>query len=732
VYKRLSTILLIILSASLIAVPVAASGPAADGGPPPLFSPAPAPASPQMVDAGTAILASAYVTLNQADFSGQEQIRLNLLPDVDLVATRRRAEYPFPGAWNWAGQVDGDPWSEVTFASVDGVLTGNIRTGGAFYQVNAAGDGLYRINQLDPLGFPDEQAVPAPRPPAPAQALAPAQAQDDGSTFDVLIVYTANAASAAAASGGILNKINLAVSESNTGYANSQIIPRMRLVHSAQVGYSENNFNWYTTLDLLWKKGDGYMDEVHTLRDAYGADLVSLVVGDSYNNTCGMGWLIGGQPVATTDEAYAFSVVALPCFTGNYSLAHETGHNLGSAHDRSNAVDPGSYPYSYGYQAPDRAFRTIMAYECTGGHCPRINHWSNPGISYNGQPTGISSGTATAADNHLSVNNNRLAVSNFRQAKTDVTGPQITFNTLQANRWYNSDTTVSWTVTDASAGVDYFKWGWDTPIPINQVNASLGSTTLSAAGQGKHTLYVDAWDKAANKGSASLGWLGYDPLAPGILSISPGCSASDRQWQNTCRVPVFTWSASDPGANPSGIAAYQYAWGPQVQASPGANTTSTGYSPPAFAPVDGVGQYYLSLKTYDWAGNISGLATYGVWYDGAPPTLQPTINFGARYVTTSTVTIQPGGQDSASGLKSLLISDDGLAWHTQPYANSVSWTLTGPVGALNTVYLKLEDNLGNRSAAFPVSVCREASGAPAHPAGCWQSRYLPLVSRPVH
>src|SRR5262249_24350025 len=175
--------------------------------------------------------------------------------------------------------------------------------------------------------------------------------------------------------------IALAVSESNTGYGNSNVTQRLRLVHTAEVEYSEAGFDWTTTLDRLTNTSDGFMDEVHTLRDTYGADAVVLIVNDMA--FCGQALLM--TTVSNSFKTFAFSLVSRVCAAGNYSFAHELGHNMGSHHDRANADGLGAYPYSFGYQAPDKAFRTIMAYNCGGDGCPRGNHWSNPEVIVGGQ-----------------------------------------------------------------------------------------------------------------------------------------------------------------------------------------------------------------------------------------------------------------------------------------------------------------------------------------------------------
>ena len=72
-------------------------------------------------------------------------------------------------------------------------------------------------------------------------------------------------------------------------------------------------------------KGDGYMDEVHALRDQHKADISALIVHDP--NGCGL-----SAAVAPPADR-AFTVVHHECAALSYSLAHEIGHLIGARHD---------------------------------------------------------------------------------------------------------------------------------------------------------------------------------------------------------------------------------------------------------------------------------------------------------------------------------------------------------------------------------------------------------------
>ena len=180
----------------------------------------------------------------------------------------------------------------------------------------------------------------------------------------MLVVYTPAARTAAGSDANLLARINLGVTETNTAYANSGVIPRLRLVGAEAVPYTESG-NLVTDLDALTYTADGLIDAVHARRNALGADLVQLMVGDADTAaTCGVAWLM---PVLSPGFASnAFSVTAYPCISPNYTFGHELGHNMGSHHAPEDGASGALYPYSFGYKHPGNVFRTVMAYNCPG------------------------------------------------------------------------------------------------------------------------------------------------------------------------------------------------------------------------------------------------------------------------------------------------------------------------------------------------------------------------------
>lgn len=354
-------------------------------------------------------------------------LRLQLFDNVDFnVVLAQTTKSIDRDIITWSGFIDGMADSQVIIVRYGDVVAGNITTSnGGVYQIRYAGNRYHVVREMDLRAFP--AAHPAAGLPekdlinaAPTRRYdvsnAPPSHEDSDSAIDVMVLYTPAARSAVGGTSAIHALIELAVAEANEGYANSDVTQRLRLVHTEEVAYTEPKNSTFTkALQALTLDSDGQMDEIHALRDTHGADLVSLVIDD--RNYCGLGWQ-NNKP-SPSDERWAFSVVMHACIAGNYSLAHELGHNMGAKHDRLNANDSG-LPYAYGYQDSSEDFRTIMAYNCDSW-CPRINHWSNPRVTVNGKPTGVDQSDLDAADNHLALDKTYKTVARWRTKSTTTT-----------------------------------------------------------------------------------------------------------------------------------------------------------------------------------------------------------------------------------------------------------------------------------------------------------------------
>ncbi len=318
------------------------------------------------------------------------------------------------------GRALGFPLSEVAFAWDGNIAAGTINLGnGEIYRLRHVTKGTHAFEQLpseylpegEPLYLTGDQARHANSNRFLNRDVATAdQAQSEKITIDILVLYTEAAEEAMGGAEGTQNTLKLAEQESNSGFLNSLINMEFRIVHGHKIDFDESTYSFSDMLGSLTLKSDGVMDEVHALRDLYGADVVTLIVdrpllcGKTYQNT-------GGY---ADFSPFAFVVVHQSCMTGYYSFSHEIGHVMGSQHNRTSAGSNPVFPFGYGYQDPTNKFRTIMAYNCPVS-CTRINHWSNPAVSFQGGlPMGISASSAHGAHNSLSLAQMAPIVAQFR------------------------------------------------------------------------------------------------------------------------------------------------------------------------------------------------------------------------------------------------------------------------------------------------------------------------------
>ena len=360
-------------------------------------------------------------------------LTLNLFDDVTLTAIFDSVEaHELTGnGFIWHGHVNGQPeGSEVILVVGDGQMAGQVRTYGELYHIAYAG-GVHAINQLDERVFDERHVnpiVPDIDLPTVADTTPPEASANSFTQIDLMVVYTAKARAIFGGASATQNAIQLAVAAVNQAYINSGVNARQRLVHVAEVNYDEDTGDWFIIDDEevylngegedlyhLQDPSDGHMDNVHSLRNTYNADVVTLLTNNNAQY-CGIGYQMRGtdQP-SYSFEAWAFNVVIAECLPGGRTLAHEIGHNMGAAHNyEASAGNSGLHADSYGYWSPDGAFRTIMSYTSycpVATPCVSINYFSNNTRTFGGRPLGDSN-----ANNVATLNQTAPVVSGFRGA----------------------------------------------------------------------------------------------------------------------------------------------------------------------------------------------------------------------------------------------------------------------------------------------------------------------------
>jgi peptidyl-Asp metalloendopeptidase len=634
-------------------------------------------------------------------------VRMELFDGQAYAAVLDRFEQLSMTSYNWIGHIPEVVGSEVTFAVVDGIMFGNIRFIDALYQVRYSEEGVQILKEVDLRSFaPEKEPIPVQLPPESATQPKDSASADDGSMIDVLVVYDAAAASAVGGTSAMTALINTAIAESNTGYGNGGVTQRIRLVHAEQVTYNETGFDWETTLDRLRGTSDGYMDNVHTLRDTYGADEVVLLVND--HAFCGLAYMM--TSLSNSFKTQSFAVVDQSCATGYYSFAHEMGHNMGAHHDRYVAAEDGLYSYSHGYIAPSHAWRTIMAYGDGCSSCTRINYWSNPDNTYGGVATGVNYLAGNSADNRRTLNNSAFTVANFRAsvggvpAAATLISPSGTISTTTPTYTWNAVSNATYYelyVNDSATSGKIAYWYTASAVGCPSGTGTCSTAPSTALASGAATWWIQTYNS-----------YGYGPWSSGMaFNVSTGgvpgaATLISPSGTISTTMPTYTWYAvsnatyyelyvSDSAT--SGKIAYWYTASavgcpsgtgtcsltPSTALASGAATwwidtyNSYGYGPwssgMAFNVSGGVpgaatlispsGTISTTMPTYTWYA-VSNATWYGLWVNDSA-----TSGKIQTWYTASAVGC-PSGTGTCSVTPSTTLASGSAMWWIDTYNSS--------------------------------------------------------------
>jgi hypothetical protein len=264
-------------------------------------------------------------------------------------------------------------------------------------------------------------------------------------TIDLMIVYTDAAEQWAAGSG--FGSINAVIAEamnlSQFALDNSNVFIELRLVHVYKTDYDETQLDPQSGMTHLRRltaskdnnpfgdEFDGYMEEVHDLRDHCGADLVALFLSEP--GTGGTAWRL---TTTLGSPGFGFSINRVQQMGNSYTLIHEIGHNMGNAHCRDQATQQagligGIFEYSTGYRwhGTSGSFATVMSY--TEGTYTLIPHFSNPDVMWENEPTGTYFEQYGPSDNARSMREIKAVIANYRLTMVDPPSMTASENSIE-------------------------------------------------------------------------------------------------------------------------------------------------------------------------------------------------------------------------------------------------------------------------------------------------------------
>jgi hypothetical protein len=456
-----------------------------------------------------------------------DSVRLNLPGQAEQSVLLDRLERHDSGNVTWIGHLQGrsDDYRVIVTLGANGAI-GQMLLPDAAYRIEPnqvvapamAGEEAFVPGHNDGLALP-----PAKRPARVEAAGDNLFAATTSTRIDVLVLYTAGLP--ARYSGGIDALIDHLVAISNQAYIDSGIAIQIHLVGKIATNYGEDTDNDQALTDLT-DASDIALTKVPDWRSKYGADLVTLVrpFNKAYMNSCGVGWVNGGGGTSF-DPGYGYSVVSYgksldgqSYLCSDYTFTHELGHNMGAAHDRTQAkIDnggvaptsypggfPGAYNYSYGYGLSG-SFGTIMSYIT-----PRIGKFSSPDLTYNGYPIGAAITQLTlSANNALTLNNTRGYVAAFMPTVVDppLTGIALTTASVRVG----TAVTISPVPSAAALGTCSSDNGSVASVSGNSIaTLAAGTANISCGGFSASLtvlppLPVQAFSVAADQQAASNG-----------------------------------------------------------------------------------------------------------------------------------------------------------------------------------------------------------------------------------
>jgi hypothetical protein len=335
--------------------------------------------------------------------AGPPRITLALAGDTEITASRVGG-HGGPEGGVWRGTVEETGGQVALMWWKDGSVVGTVQNGGRLYSIRPLGGSLHAVVALSEDHMPPDHApdvlvsskdrfghsnavlalraitsgLPRRDPVLPPRDAARAQAAGTGEVvIDVMVAYTGKAA--AHYSDIRRDLIEFAIEDANASFRMSNLGHiKLRLVHTHATDYAEDGAHF----DHVWRladRGDGYLEEIHALRDRYRADMVLLVVDDA--SGCGLATRVHAE----ADEAFA--VVHHECAATTHSVAHEVGHIIGARHELAIDRIMTPFPYGHGYVNGTK-WRDIMSYRESCGGCPRVPVWSSPTVLVRGEPAG--------------------------------------------------------------------------------------------------------------------------------------------------------------------------------------------------------------------------------------------------------------------------------------------------------------------------------------------------------
>ncbi|MBO2455267.1 InlB B-repeat-containing protein [Actinomadura barringtoniae] len=433
-----------------------------------------------------------------------EMLTLNLFPDLAVVAVADQVgRTERADSVRWSGTVDGIPDSSVTLTAVGLcdkspgrlALAGSAAFNGQEFTFRPGARGRTTVTEIDTTtaGMMERPARPKMHANLEAEAeagqvgAAAGQAESGagqvgagagqvdgaagqvgagaghvdasgeriaaaGPVVDALIVYTRGAVKAAGGKEQIVSWIQDAAARANKNLHASGVNATVRVVRIQAADSYKGKETVEPAFNSLNSARDGKFDDVPGLRNKYGADIVTAVVGgyDAKTMVAGLA-SYPERPRNPDTSGDAYSVVAANQLWA-FILAHEWGHLFGLDHDWTNSPEKNPYfPDNHGYASTQNKFVTIMGYpNACKPACPYIGYFANPTLKHHGESLGVAMGKGKFTANNTRVMNiTAPELAAYRKVKTKAKTANLKLSVSGGGGTVTPNATGPYTVGDS-------------------------------------------------------------------------------------------------------------------------------------------------------------------------------------------------------------------------------------------------------------------------------------------
>jgi parallel beta-helix repeat protein len=267
----------------------------------------------------------------------------------------------------------------------------------------------------------------------------------------------------------------------------------------------------------------------------------------------------------------------------------------------------------------------------------------------------------------------------------DVSSAYYKYSTDQGSHW------SGWLHADCTGynGTTSYQTITATAVPFNQNSTYNNQIKFKIKDMGGNTGYSGVYTvkiDARPPGS----WMGFSP-AGWTNESTPDCSiwAKDSLYSGMDVSTAYYKYSTNGGSTWSG-------WN---SASCTGSDGTTDYQTITASSVpfnqDSSWKNKIQFKITDMAGNTGYSSSYTVEIDATPPSASISINNGAIYTNSTSVTLSLSYSDTVSGVKDCRYRNESCSWTEWETCNSTkSWELTSGDGE-KTVYYQVRDNADN-------------------------------------